>query len=459
MVSFDSGSTQYSNIEFLQNTSSNNLSTSENGKLKVMTSWEHCKACFSSSYRNENNKKVQYSINSIIKSDLSKSKLPKGSNASKFIFERLSTLSADLFNRSNISSQNLQMLQETVNNDYQTQKEVESIKEDSCLYSGARVDDFVDKYKSAVLAFKLGITPGDTKGCSGSYMLRGIQTDSETRNSKVSYVGIFKPSKEESHSWDSPGLKQKVKFIFHAVAKSMGFCGSLHHVNNGQGYLAEVLSAQISEALSEEGMETEDKKGFVPTTLPVTFTPLGKGIGSLQLFAQNKAEPATEKLNVSYYWKENKNSKMNLLSQEAYEDYSMIKFIPGDMDGHAENMLIDDKGNAIAIDGGLSSSPTEANDFFEKRNQHLFKNAPHAQRAFSQQAETRLGRMEARFDVLKEKVTKLYQKHTVGKDKNSWSVEQRLDRVEERVQILRKAVDERLCIGQILGKKADYLVG
>ncbi len=247
--------------------------------------------------------------------------------------------------------------------------------------------------KAAAIWGQLGNTKPPDVGASGSYIIKeGKIKNNEgktvNKSSKGKFIGIFKPSNEDTLSPGNPQWKNTAKRIaYNTILRP--FTGSIRNMTQGQSMYAE-KAAEITQRYLNEAiidvLSTLPKDNphrdllknisleLVPSTEMLTINLAGKGnvTGSFQEWIHAKEGEevvrADDFLGTDAHYKakgsqppdvEKNNERLSLL----FDVFIIYGIIHGDTDRHAENLffILDNEKNIVGmrlIDNGRAMSDT-----------------------------------------------------------------------------------------------------
>lgn len=337
-------------------------------------------------------------------------------------FERLSKLNTETFDR----------------------KLVNENKELKQMLAGVFQSDkdtgfFNKKEKVIRLALKLGIEPDRGSGCSGSYLLKDL---------KNQRVAIFKPSNEDTLSPTNPYITQKIKLQGVKALTQVSAGGSMLQTIAGQGYLAEVLASEYASLIKEDGIR------LVPETRVVTLVINGQEMtGSLQLFIREPFEDLMQycKFQSKMYQRGSStishDEMLSKIPQQFFEEIVIIKYLLGDNDSHAENVLVktDNEGvvqGLISIDAGWSHAPQHPQVKPEQEKYvRVAMGLPHGDSPFGDKAKSIINKLVSLSDEMDSIAYRIYE----GAEDKAVT-EERINRRKERLGVLVKLTESNLPI-------------
>jgi hypothetical protein len=432
------------NIELLKNRKKGDIYYSDNkGILNKLSFIEKIFYLLSKFFSTEYSIRIQLGVKNTLNDLICRVTSGDKNELTDLFFNKLCSLSEEIYDRSKINSKVLSVLKNSLKNyaEYQSLCEKQNLcKKDFLIFSRIIPSEKVryeniEKIKNvaleALLSVNLGIrTAKPGLGRSETYFIKDI-------NGKI--VGIFKSASGDSLSPDAPDWWARWRNKFFT---SLGIGGSTYKFLPGKCHIAEYASYDMDESI---------KTNVVPPTTIMDLDPLRwthqkphLQKGSLQIFMPNMKE-ATEFLGIYKNYKPEKTFDKNnkpQLSDELFEKLIIVDVVTGNLDRHAENWLIEvDKDNPtkakniVLIDGGMAFSPTHADSILERKKQYYWATTAFewSIKRFSSKAKEVINDVYERRFELRNKLIKIY---TDQGDKYEIA-EMRGDRMIERIEMLK----------------------
>jgi len=430
------------NIKVLKTRQKGDLYYCDNsGFLKKMSLYQKIFYVLSKIFSTAYYKDIQFQLNILISDLISRIDSDDKKELTDLFFQKLSTLSENIYDRSKINPKILSVLGTSLEKDFDYQ--LLCAKQRSCQrkFLGFSYIPEGEKRKfentkcmkkvvlDALLATNLGVrATKPNSGNSQSYFIRDINKN---------IIGIFKPAEGNSLSLDAPFAPIRWR---NKIFIKIDFGGSLFkHIAN-YCHVAEIASYEMDENI---------KTYVVPPTAIVNLNPerWNKNQkyqkGSLQVFVKDVVE-AKKFLKVNKVYKPIKTfNKENMpqLADELFDKLVINDVISGNFDRHSENWLVqvDEKNplkanNILLIDGGMAFSPTHSTIFLERKKQYAWATTAFkwAQSRFTNQAKEIIKDVYRRRFMLRKELIKLY----VDQGDEMEIAKNRGDRMIERIEML-----------------------
>lgn len=314
-----------------------------------------------------------------------------------FIFEKLSPLSTQVFDRTILNKKECENLRILLDPDY------EPVNEKKPNYT--QDENYLDRIEAAAkFALKLGIRPESVgEGNSGTYFLRDL---SKKR------IAVFKPGDEEALSENSFKMGSRAKRVFLGLVRRIfNFCQTAVFCCSGRGYKAEVAASIMSKGLGLNNVPLTKITALAHPAFNYSSDQRKKGIlplkkGSFQLFVEGKNLALAEKtLKISHLWcsvpklaerhfsAPHEVKRLNeLLPQDEFERLAVIDIVIGNLDRHFRNWLLGK--HAFGIDNGYAFAFKHSDSKVTGLNQYMWKFLPHANRTFSKTTKQRINQIK-----------------------------------------------------------------